>query len=239
MGLDCRSSKPLMETFTPPIATLAEEQYHAPMDYLQSTNRRKTVAIFLMGITIAGLIAAVVTLALRPPIVMVTAIAPDGEEYIISEPKKKLDLRDEIIYKPVVQELMSFSEAYFERSPVTAQKDYNRARWFLPDSMLRVYDATALGPKGWLAQLQNRTTPESHARIDSIELRSADILKEPYQARVYLTRISSTGQVQHTIATLTFVVRPDLIAKVSRVPLYNALGVLIVNPIEEHADFRQ
>jgi hypothetical protein len=230
------------------MSTYAEETYHAPADYLDASSRRKTVIIFLMAAVILGLIVVNTKLALAPKDAYFAVEMPNGETYIISSPKKKLDIRADVLgYESVRMSLMSFAESYFERSGVTARKDWDHARWFIPDHLLAGYDQSAQGDKGWINGLVTHAIPESHARINTIELRDEDIQKEPYQARVYFSRTNLVnGEVTHWIATLVFVVRPDTWAdqkktqriRFSRFPLYNALGVLIVKPIEEIPDFR-
>jgi hypothetical protein len=233
-------------SYTLPVNTAAEEAFHAPMDYPEKASRRKTVCIVLLAIALAIEQAVIVKLAVAPKDAYFGVTMPNGEMYIISDPKKRITLQaNTFAYDAVKQSLNSFAEAYFERTLVTAQKDYERARWFLPEEpyhLLASYEDAATGPGGWIQGLANHTIPESHARIDTIELRDEDIQQEPYQARAYITRTDlASGQVTHTIANITFTVDPAAVRKDKngRYPYYNALGVFLVKPIQETVDNRR
>lgn len=226
-----------MATYAPPVYSVAEERFHAPLDYAEASSRRKTVVIALLGLIIAGQIAVITKLALIPKDAYFAVQMPNGETYIISSPRKKIDVRAGTLgYEVVKQTLTSFSEAYFEKSSVTANRDYDHARWFLPNTLLPGYDAAASGPNGWVSKLLTHAIPESHAHIDNVEMRDSDIQQEPYQARVYFTRTDlQSGKKTKVVAAVTFVIRPYIWAtdKISRFPYYNALGLMVVKPIEE------
>lgn len=222
-----------------PFVEAAEEAYHAPIDYLQASNRRKNAAILGLGILVAVLTFGLVSVATKARPSWVLAVAPNGEEYVLSEPKKALDMRDMVIYNSVRQDLMSWAKAYFDRNKILAQKDYEDARWFFPDNVRNVYDAAALGPHGWIAGLETGQIPQSTIKITSVELRPVDLDKEPYLCRIYYTRFSENGQASSWIAKVAFVVRPQEAMKASRMPLFNALGVLVLQEPSEIPDFRQ
>ena len=212
----------------------SELEFHSPTDYLYHSTRRKTVIIIALVALIIFLLVVVVHLVGLERPAYVVAITPDGNEYVISTPKKRIDLRDLIIINQVKQDLRQWAEAFYQRDPATAQKDYETARWFLPDQLLSNWDAAARGDKGWIAGLTRGEVQAARIHVVNIVMRDADLQTPPFRATIIFDK-QLQGRVEHWRSEVTFIVDPAL-AK-PPFPLYNALGIFILRQPEDSQDY--
>jgi type IV secretory pathway component VirB8 len=209
------------------------------MDLMERSNRRLSVMVLALSLAVMSTVAGVVVLALRQRPSYVVAVMPNGQEYIVTNPKAALSLPDAVLYEQARQDLRTMAESCFERSAVTAQRDAETCQWFLDDDARTAYNKEANGPQGWVKQVATHVVPEAHVYVNNVVVRKEDIQKPPYRATIYFTRTSGDGTATHWLAPVTFVVRPDLAAKLPRMPLQNALGVFAVKPLEAEQDYRQ
>jgi hypothetical protein len=219
-------------TFTPPIH---EQSYHWPLDQSQAANRRKTWALTGLFLLLFAAVSVVLALAFRPPKVYVLLRTREGD-FLLSSPEKNLDLHDMTVQGMVGQDLLYLAARYFSRSAVTAQRDYDDLSWFIPDQIRAGYDAAATGPKGWIHQLQTHQIPEVQAIIHNVVMTQEDVAKSPYRARIFVERRTIDGKVYRSIAIVTFIVDPHLVAGKLPWSLYNGIGLFLVKQPEEFPD---
>lgn len=228
-----------MNQISPPIHPQLEASYHFPVDLLERSNRRLSVIVLALALAVLGTIAGLVILALRQRPSYVVAVMPNGQEYVVTNPKAAISLHDAVLYQQAKQDLRTMAENCFERSAVSAQQNAEACQWFLDDDAKAAYNKEANGPQGWVKQVSTHIAPEAHVFINNIVVRNEDIQKPPYRATIYFSRMTADGNSTRWISPVTFVVRPDLSANLPRMPLQNALGVFVVKPLEVEQDYRQ
>jgi hypothetical protein len=191
--------------------------------------------IAVQSVVIVGLIAALINTALRERPAYVMALAPDGQEYVVSTPRKAISLRDLVIYNGVKQDLRDWAEAYYERSLTTAAKDVAKARWYMTDPVAERFVIDAIGQHGWQAKLHGGQAQEEHIHVDNVILRDADVQTPPYRGQILFTKTTPGRAPEHWRSEITFVVSPEAVK--GPLPLYNALGVFLVKTPEESQDY--
>jgi hypothetical protein len=227
-----------MDAIETPVVIIGrnEQRYLGERDELEAKVFRLHVYLAASWALVVGLIGINAFLSLKGKPTYVVARDIDGQEYVLSAPQKPIDLRDKLIHGWVKQNLTTWTECIYRRVPATAEKDWRKAQWFMTDDFISRMRSRAEGPRGWIAMTVQGQIAASEVRVNSVVLRDADIQQAPYEAEVYLERITDAGAKEKWRVVVTFYVAPN--ETKGPMPLFNALGVF-VDRVQETPDYTQ
>ena len=101
------------ERISPPVNPQSSATFRYPVDLLQRANRRLSVITLCLGVAITAVVAAFVLIAMRPPLVRIVTVMPDGQQYIITNPRLALRQLDSALYEQTRQDLRIMADACF------------------------------------------------------------------------------------------------------------------------------